>query len=355
MNLNTLKEWMFLKYLHWRTRPAPIKKYLTLKNITRTHNCSHPNQEKIRVGACQLKLKLLSDPLEYVEMMYQKVDAAAKEGVQLLVFPENNSFHLLGLLPGIEEMDSKAAGTNGNNSSVKVADIFRFVGPMFNRVAQTSFSSLAAAYGMYIMAGSYLTPERDEVFNRAYLYGPDGQLMGTQDKAHLMPVENDWGLSRGSGFQIFSTPLGRLGMPVCMDATYFETFRILEYLGADVVMVPIANPEPYNYWLALRGIWPRVQESLVYGIKSALVGDLLGYTLTGKSGIFAPLELTPKGDGVLAEVINPKEEALVTAEINLLALEELKKNHPYLGDRNDNLQKKYFPGIYSEVEKTSKT
>ena len=347
MKLNDLKEQLFLKYLHWRTRPAPIKKYLSKKRITRTDNCIRANPEKIKVGACQLELKLLASPLDYVEMMFQKVDAAAKEGVQLLVFPENNSFHLLGLLPGIEEIGSKATGTNGKDPSVKVADIFRFVGPMFNRTAETTFSYLAQAYGMYIMAGSFLVPEKEGVFNRAYLYGLDGTLLGTQDKAHLMPVENEWGLSRGSGFHIFPTPLGRLGMPVCMDATYFETFRILEYLGAEVVMVPIANPEHYNYWLALRGIWPRVQESLVYGIKSALVGNLLGYTLTGKAGIFAPLELTPKGDGILAEAETPDREALVTAEINLLALKELKKNHPYLGDRNDNLQNKYFPEIYS--------
>ncbi|UNC93307.1 nitrilase-related carbon-nitrogen hydrolase [Candidatus Contubernalis alkaliaceticus] len=353
MKLNTTKEWLFLKYLKWRTRPAPINKYLQSKNISRTDNINLPDPEKIKVGACQLELKLLSDPLDYVEIMYQKVEAAAKEGVQLLVFPENNSFHLLGLLPGIEEMGEtgevgNAAAIEGN-PSVKVADIFRSVGPMFNRTAEITFSYLARAFGMYIMAGSYLTPKGGEVFNKAYLFGPDGSQLGTQDKAHLMPIENDWGLSKGSGFHIFPTPLGRLAMPVCMDATYFETFRILEYMGAEVVMVPIANPEPYNYWLALRGIWPRVQESLTYGIKSALVGNLLGYTLTGKAGIFAPLELTPEGDGVLAEAKTSNEETLITAEINLLALGELKKNHPYLGDRNDNLQQKYFPGIYQNT------
>ena len=98
-----------------------------------------------------------------------------------------------------------------------------------------------------------------------------------------MPIEKEWGISRGSKLEVFPTPLGKLAFPVCMDATYFETFRILEKQGAEIVMIPIANPEPYNYGLALRGIWPRVQEAPVYGIKSALVGRVLGFEFTGRA------------------------------------------------------------------------
>ncbi len=346
MSLNTLKEWLFLKNLNWKTRPAPVIKYLQSKKIKRTDNCSHIDTKKIRAAACQLELRLLTSPLEYMKLMYEKVSTAAKEGAQLVVFPENNTFQLLGMLPGIEEIGEKAGSTGGEAPAIKISDIFRAVGPMFNRTAGLTFSHLAKAFGLYIMAGSCPTPEKDKVFNRSYLFDPDGNLVGYQDKVHLMPVEHEWGLSQGSSFQVYPTPLGKLSMPVCMDATYFETFRILEQLGAEIVMIPIFNPEPYNYWLALRGIWPRVQESLVYGIKSAMVGNLLGYTVTGRAGIFAPLELTPNNNGVLAEAESPNREAVILADINLDALKELKKNHPYLGDRNDMVQKKYFPDIY---------
>ncbi|MDW7650320.1 MAG: nitrilase-related carbon-nitrogen hydrolase, partial [Bacillota bacterium] len=194
-----------------------------------------------------------------------------------------------------------------------------------------------------IMAGSMPHTDGSRVVNRALLYGPDGELAGTQDKVHLMPLEHGWGFSPGSEFRVFATPLGRLAMPVCMDATYFETFRILANLGAEIVMVPIANAEPYNEWLALRGIWPRVQESLVFGIKSALVGNLLGFELTGKAGIFAPLPLTPGGDGVLAEAASPDKEDFVRAVLDLEALSKLRANHPYLGDENPELLRKNFP------------
>jgi predicted amidohydrolase len=81
------------------------------------------------------------------------------------------------------------------------------------------------------MAGSYTLAADGSVVNRAFLYGPDGKLIGTQDKVHLLPVEEEWKLRRGKSFKIFDTSIGCLAMPVCMDATYFETFRILEEPG----------------------------------------------------------------------------------------------------------------------------
>lgn len=298
------------------------------------------------MGAAQLELKLFHDPRQYIEEMARHVATAAENGVQLLVFPENNSFQLLGLLPGIEKT---AAAQADDADGVSVADLFRFAGPFFNRVAETTFSALAKASGLYIMAGSFLYPDGGRVVNRALLYGPDGRMIGSQDKAHLMPLESKWGLSPGDTFHVYPTPLGKLAMPVCMDATYFETFRILAGLGAEIVMVPIANPEPYNEWLALRGIWPRVQESLVYGIKSALVGTLFGHTLTGRAGIFAPLPLTPNRDGILAETQDPEREGFVWADLDLQALPQLKENHPYLGDKNTAFMGKYFPAIYNTL------
>jgi predicted amidohydrolase len=345
----TLKEKLFLQLLAWKSRPNVLLRHIRAKKINRRTQQT-VDRKQVTVAAAQVELALVSDARDYVDMMHKFAAQATDAGAHLLVYPENNSFPLLGLLPGIEKMalnmDSKE-----NGPPVSVADLFRVLGPVFNQVAHTTFSTLAQTYGLYIVAGSFPTPVNDQVVNRAMVYGPNGQLVGTQDKVHLMPLEYSWGFSPGNQFHVFSTPFAKLATPVCMDASYFETFRILSGLGAEIVAVPIANPEPYNEWLALRGIWPRVQESLVYGIKSALVGDLFGYTLTGKTGIFAPLPLTPNNDGVLAEVAHSNKEGFIHAQLDLEALQELRHNHPYLGDKNPVLQKKYFPTIYNTIRR----
>jgi predicted amidohydrolase len=341
-----IKEKLFLKHLYWRTRPSLVQKHIKSKWIKRTGNCDAVDRRSVKVGAAQVEVKLVKNSLDYVDEMYRHVRAAAESGVQLLVFPEYNSYHLFGLIPGVESMAGTLKDTESASPPFKVLDLLLFVGVPFNIFSYATFSCLAREFGIYLMAGSFPTPVDGRVMNRSVLFAPDGTLAGVQDKVHLMPKEHELEFTSGNQFHVYGTELGRLAMPVCMDATYFETFRILENKGAEIVLLPIADPAIYNYWLALRGVWPRVQESLVYGIKSALVGEFLGEIHTGKAGIFAPLELTPNGDGVLAEAGSFDRENLVTAVIDLEALKELKKNHPYLGDKNELFIKKYFPSVY---------
>ncbi len=338
------REKLFLKHLYWRTRPSLVEKFLKGQKI-RSGKPFRIDRRHVRVGAAQVRIKLVKNPLDYVEEMHGFVREASGLGVQLLVFPEYNYNQLFGLLPGIESM---SLGDDGGGTAFKhkILDLLFFLAPPFVQFAYTVFSRLAGEYGIYIMAGSFPTATGDRVTNRAVLFAPDGTLLGSQDKIHLTLREHKEGLSAGHRFEVCETGLGRLAMPVCMDATYFETFRILSAKGAEIVMLPIADPQRYNCWLALRGIWPRVQESLVYGIKAALVGEFLGEPFTGKAGVFAPLELTPGRDGVLAEAPGHDREALVTAELDLEALQELRANHPYLGDRNPELERRYFPSIY---------
>ncbi len=354
MNLEQLKEKIFQRWLTWSCRPGRIKKHLRA-GLPRPDSLGTINRRKIRVAALQLELKLFKSPLAYADEMHRRVKEAAGQGARLIAFPEYNNISLLGLLPGVEQMLEDSMGNPDNQNGgdpaglnigdIKITDVFAYMTPAVNSVVNATFSNLAAAYNTWIMAGSYALAHNGGIVNRAFLFGPDGSLIGIQDKVHLLPMEAEWKLARGTSFSVFKTPLGNLAFPVCMDATYFESFRILEQKGAEIALLPIANLEPYNYWMALRGIWPRVQESPIYGIKSALVGDFYGLTFTGRSGIFAPLEITPKKDGVIAEVDTFDREALAVADLDLEALAALRREHPWR-DRNEALYRSYFPQTY---------
>lgn len=338
---------LFPHRLHGHMCPVETAEYLQSRKISKPDNFNKVDLRQIVVAATQLEAKLFSDVREYIDEMHRFTVLATEKGVQLLVFPELNSLQLLGLIPEITKIVQQVDADE--HASPQVAELFRFFGPTFEQIILQTFSWLAQAYHLFIMAGSFLILKDGQVVNRALLFDSAGRLIGYQDKVHLTLQEKKWGLTSGDSFAVFPTPLGVLAMPVCMDATYFETFRFLERKGAEIVMVPIANPWPYNFWSALRGIWPRVQESTVFGIKSALVGDFFGWKLTGRAGIFAPLELTDNKDGVLAETDTADQEGFVTVTLDLLALRSLKENHPYLDDRNDELQQKYFPAIYSGI------
>ncbi len=355
MALNGWKEKLYQRYLVWVCRPARIEKYLRSVLPGPGKHSLQVNRRQIRAAALQVELQLVKSPIAFADEMHRRTREAVNEGASLIAFPEYNSLPLLGLLPGFDKMEEayrKKENDTGidpqetREEEISLEDVFRYMSPAVKPLVITIFSSLAAAYGVYIMAGSYTLADNGSVINRSFLFGPAGSLLGSQDKVHLVPVEEEWNLKRGGSFYVYETPLGNLALPVCMDATYYETFRILELRGADIVLLPIANLEEYNYWLALRGIWPRVQESQLYGIKSALVGSIAGLNFTGRAGIFAPLEITPRHDGVLAEVESYEKEGMAVANIDLDALHELRRDHPWR-DKNPALYRRYFPELYS--------
>ncbi len=353
MALNGWKERLFRRYLFWICRPSRVKKHLAGR-IESRRALPPLDGRKVRAAALQLEARLFKNPLDYVDAMHRRAREAAAAGVHLAVFPEYNNLPLLGILPGVEQAGEAAEAAGGAENGgakgpvISLEDVIHYVSPVLKPLVHATFSTLAEAYGLYLMAGSFLLSEDGTVRNRAFLYGPDGRLIGSQDKAHLMPAEEQFNVTRGDHFEAFETGLGKLALPVCMDASYFETFRILEKMGVEIALLPIANAEPYNYWLALRGIWPRLQESPLYGVKSALVGRVPGFYFTGRAGIFAPMELTPDGSGVLAEVASSEAEGMAVAELDLDALQALRQNHPWR-DRNRALYARYFPAIYEQI------
>ena len=97
------------------------------------------------------------------------------------------------------------------------------------------------------------------------------------------------GISPGSTMQVISTPIGNIALSVCMDATYFETFRVAKAMGADYIIVPVGDMAEFDPYLALRGAQMRVNETGLTAIKPALV-SAPGFPLTfsGKAGIYFP-------------------------------------------------------------------
>ena len=98
-------------------------------------------------------------------------------------------------------------------------------------------ASKAREHGMYVV-GSYICQRGELIFNSAPLYGRRGELVGTYDKNQLyLPEAND-GITPGVEFPVFDTDVGRVGILTCYDSWFPETFRLLAYRGAEVILFP---------------------------------------------------------------------------------------------------------------------
>ncbi len=337
--------------LWWKSRPALVRAALRGKDFPQA---PEPMPGRVRVGVVQLRLRLFGDAGRYAAAMYEALWEAVAGGAQLVIFPEHTGVCLLGLLPGVEKLATQASSldeavTSAAGEGAKVIDVFKAVAPGARRAYHATFSALARRFGVHILAGSIMLPDEvGHLYNVACLFGPDGRIIGTQRKTHLFHIEQDWGLTPGEEIRVFDTTVGQVAFPICMDHTFFEPQRIAWLLGAEIIVDPSANPAPYQYWEQLRGVWGRVQESPAYGVLACMVGQFMGFTFEGRSGVYAPLEMTPAGDGILAQAKTANQEEVILADLHLEALRHFRTERG--PDFNLALVERYFPGVYEEYQ-----
>ncbi|MFZ3137931.1 MAG: nitrilase-related carbon-nitrogen hydrolase [Thermodesulfovibrionales bacterium] len=169
-------------------------------------------------------------------------------------------------------------------------------------------SELSRQKGIYLVAG---LPERDgdRFFNSAVLSGPDG-FIGVYRKTHLFFEEKLYFSPGDTGFKVWDTKVGRIGIMICFDWFFPEAMRALALMGADIITHPSNLVLPY----CPAAMPIRCLENRVFAVTANRIGEenrKAGQSLRfiGQSQI-----TTPEGKIVMRAPGN--DEALLIAEIN---------------------------------------
>lgn len=93
---------------------------------------------------------------------------------------------------------------------------------------------------MHIYA-SFYERRGDLVYNTASLYGREVQLIGTYEKFYPYDPELDEGVTPCTGFLVFETDIGKVGIMICYDSWFPEITRMLALRGAEVILFPNAG------------------------------------------------------------------------------------------------------------------
>ena len=194
-------------------------------------------------------------------------------------------------------------------------------------------AGLSKERGMYIVAG---LPERDGniFYNSAVLTGPDG-FIGLYRKTHLFFEENLFFTPGNSGFRVWDTKIGRIGIMLCFDWFFPESSRTLALRGAEVIAHPSNLVLPY----CPQSMPVRCLENRVYAITANRTGreqrgDKPVLTFIGQSQI-----TSPQGEILVRAGID--DELLGTADLDLSRARDKKLN-----DFND-LLKDRRPALYN--------
>lgn len=102
---------------------------------------------------------------------------------------------------------------------------------------------LACQKGLYIVAG---LPERDHdnFYNTAVFVGPEG-FIGVYRKTHLFFEEKLYFSPGDTGFKVWDTKIGFIGVMICFDWFFPESMRTLALMGADIIAHPSNLVLPY--------------------------------------------------------------------------------------------------------------
>ncbi|MFQ6015407.1 MAG: carbon-nitrogen hydrolase family protein [Anaerolineae bacterium] len=265
---------------------------------------------KVKVAAVQLNTK--DNKEENLSSAEQFIDQAVQEGAQFIALPE--TFNFLS-----EDEDE----TRANAEEIP--------GPTIERMM-----AKAREHGVFLHCGSIAerSAQTTRLFNTTVLLGPHGEIIARYRKIHLYDADLGPDLRYlesalyEPGRDIVSLEAGgmKIGLTICYDLRFPELFRILAVRGAEVIFLP-ANFTFHtgrDHWEVL--IRARAIENQLFMVAPAQVGYYGPRRRTyGHSMIVDPW------GRILSEA--PDEPSVVTAELDLATLHEVRQQLPSLANR----------------------
>ncbi len=164
-------------------------------------------------------------------------------------------------------------------------------------------SSMASKKSCYIISG-FNEREGEKLYNSSVLIGPEG-IVGVYRKLHLFWDEKKIFEPGNLGLPVFDTEIGKIGMLICFDWMFPETWRILALKEAAVIAHPANLVLPY-----CQSVTPSYSlVNRIFIVTANRLGTEENLTFTGNSVI-----TNPKGE-IIAYGSFDKEE-VITADID---------------------------------------
>ena len=310
-----------------KSRPLPIRMYLTRKKFTRA---TMPTRDKVKIGVVQMKIDLLDDGEKFAEKMYALTSQAVEQGAQLVVFPESSWMPILGILPPLRLLAEKgvaldtAIGELSPGGGMKIEDAYRAIAPAVNRIFETTGNELASRFGIYLMLGSAIAvAEQARMYSTAYLFGPNGAVIGTQNKLQPNVIEQPW-LTLGKELNVFDLPFARVAMPVCMDYTYWQSAQAVIQNGAEVLLGMAALAQEHEFFQSTPEVEKRLRENLAFHVCASCVTPLFGLNYCGPSSVVAAPNILLRTEYIAGQATSRDMEQVFVVELDLQRLRQVR-------------------------------
>lgn len=261
------------------------------------------------------QMKISENIKENLEKTLDLIEVAAKNGAELICFPE---LQLNPFFPQYEGVDTSGYVLSINDEKIK-------------RIQEK-----CREFNIIAVPNIYLK-ESDKYFDASLLINRNGQIMGVSKMVHIMRChqfyEQDYYHPSDTGFRVYDTPIGRIGIIVCFDRHIAESFRLCALQGAKIIIIPTANIkdeplEKFEWEIRI----PAMQNNVFVAMCNR-VGKEGEMDFAGES-----IVVDPNGDVVVKA---DEKEQIVYADIDLDKVYKYREQRPYISLRR--------PQIYSKI------
>ena len=176
-----------------------------------------------KITAAVVQMRMTGDPAKNLANAEGFVRKAASKGAQIVLLPE-----LFERPYFCQE---------------RRYDYLEYALPVSENPAVLRMQSVAKELGV-VLPVSFYEREQNRLYNSVAMIDADGSLLGIYRKTHIPDdhfYQEKFYFSPGNtGFRVFETRFGRVGVGICWDQWFPEAARAMALQGADILLYPTA-------------------------------------------------------------------------------------------------------------------
>ena len=206
------------------------------------------------------------------------------------------------------------------------------------------FAALARELGVVLPVSVF---ERAGVahYNTTVIADADGKQLGYYRKSHIPDgrgYQEKFYFSPGdTGFKVWDTAVGRIGLGICWDQWFPEAARAMALMGAEILLYPTAiGSEPPNPGYDSSTHWQNVMRGhAAANILPLCASNRVGEETApdGRSDVFYGRSFIADHQGEKLQEMNRSEEGIRLAVFDLDAIQELRRSWGLFRDRRPEL------------------
>jgi N-carbamoylputrescine amidase len=200
-----------------------------------------------------------------------------------------------------------------------------------------------------VLPVSFFEHAGNAYFNSIAIVDADGSVLGVYRKAHIPNgagyQEKTYFSPGDTGFRVWNTRHGRLGVGICWDQWFPEAARVMALMGAELLLYPtaIGSEPPPALPVNSRGHWQRTQQGHA-------AANLMPLIASNRHGVERSLQdpenlhlrfygssFIADATGALVAEALEDQDAVLLAEFDLAELAELRDNWFVFRDRRPDL------------------